>query len=339
MRIIHLTSLIIVSIFIFTLSGCSTKREYFEPKKVSWKVNYDGSLPAKIVDVTNGGATLENGQIITSTGLKNVKLPKGYSLLGVYKNRYLASSDCGELIVVNNNSQITYKKRFSNSIASASIKEDLISLVLSTNRLIVLNIKNDKILFNNKQDDVYALDSRIASPYFLGTLIVFPSLDGKLIIVDNKKFNIVKSVAISNEEFFGNVIYLNVLGNRLVAATKKRVISINPKSMGILDKDVKDVIVLKNRVFVFTKDGEVILCDADLNQLKSRKFRFAVFSGVIYGKFIYMIERGGYLIATDDNLISTNIYKLPDSINSYLYCTKDTLYYEDKYFKLAKQKE
>jgi len=168
-------------------------------------------------------------------------------------------------------------------------------------------------------------------------LIIFPSLDGKLIIVGAKSGKIIKNVVVGDEKFFGNIIYLNVLGNRLVAATKKRVISINPKSMGILDVDVKDVVVHKNRIFVFTKDGTVILCDADLKVLKRKKFPFAVFAGAIYGNFIYMIERGGYLIASDADLISTNVYKMPENIDSFLYFTKDNLYYKDKYFKLGKK--
>jgi len=123
-----------------------------------------------------------------------------------------------------------------------------------------------------------------------------------------------------------------------VAATKKRVISISPKSVSILDEDVKDVVVLKKRVFIFTKDGTVILANADLKVLKRKKFPFAVFAGAIYGDFVYMIEREGFLIATDTSLISTNVYKMPDNIDSYLFFTKNALYYKNKYFKLVNKK-
>jgi len=50
-----------------------------------------------------------------------------------------------------------------------------------------------------------------------------------------------------------------------------------------------------------------------------------------------MIERGGYLIATDIDLISTNIYKMPDNIDSFLFFTHDTLYYQNRYFRLSKK--
>lgn len=336
MKIFNIILLSLVSFILF--SGCSSKREYFEPKNVSYEIRYDGSLPAEIVDVTRGGATLKNGQIITGDGLQNIKVPQGFTFLGNDSGKYLATSKCGELVVLNSRSKVIYKRKFNNAIASATIKKGEIAIVLSSNEEILLNISTNKISFDLHGDSVYALDSRIAAPYFLNSLIIYPTLDGKLLIVDEKTGKVIRDVVVGSEKFFGNIIYLGVLGNRLVAATNKRVISINPKSMSVFDEDIKDVIVLKNRVFIFTKDGSVILCNADLKELKRRKFPFAVFAGVIYGNFIYMIERGGYLIATDNDLISTNIYKMPDNIDSFLYFTKDALYYKDKFFKLAKKK-
>lgn len=49
----------------FIVSGCGTKRQYFEPETLSGKLSYDGSLPASIVDTVRDGATLENGQVVT----------------------------------------------------------------------------------------------------------------------------------------------------------------------------------------------------------------------------------------------------------------------------------
>ncbi len=335
MRMIGIFLFAVISISIF--QGCGTKRQYFEPKDVLYAVSYDGSLPASIVDVTNGGATLANGEVVTKNGIKDIKVPANFSFLGDDNGKYLIASGDGKLEILDDNSEVLYKRKFKTQVVAASIKKSVIALILSTNRLMLIDTKSNKEILNSKQDDIYAVDSRIASPYFLDSLIIFPTLDGKLLIIDRKSGKIIKNVVVGDEKFFGNIIYLGVLGNRLVAATKNRVISINPKSMGILDVDVKDVVVLKNRVFVFTKDGTVILCDADLKVLKKKKFPFAVFAGAIYGDFIYMIERGGYLIATDIDLISTNIYKMPENIDSYLFFTKNSLYYKDKYLKLIEK--
>jgi hypothetical protein len=329
--------ILLLSVSFLFFQGCGTKRQYFEPKSVSYAISYDGSLPASIADVTKGGATLANGEVITKNGLKNIKVPIGFSFLNDDNGTYIVAAGDGRLEILDDNSNVIYKRKFDTQVVAASIKKSLIALILSSNKLILIDIKSDKEILNSKQDDIYAVDSRIANPYFLNSLIIFPTLDGKLLIIEAKSGKILRSVVVGDEKFFGNIIYLGVLGNRMVAATKKRVISINPKSMGVLDEDVKDVVVLKNRIFVFTKDGTVILCDADLKVLKRKKFTFAVFAGAIYGNFIYMIERGGYLIATDIDLISTNIYKMPDNIDSFLFFTKDTLYYKDKYFKLNKK--
>ena len=323
---------------LLVVSGCGTKRQYFEPEALSGKVSYDGSLPGTIVDAVRDGATLSNGQIITKKGLSNVVLPEGFVYLAEDKGRYVAASKCGALQIVDANKKVLFSKECTVSVASASLKNNLLAVVLGSNELVLIDINDGKEMMHLKQDNVYVLDSRIASPYFLGDLIVFPTLDGKLVIVDEQTKKPIRDVVVSNEKFFGNIIYLQVLGDRLVAATKSKVVSISPKSINFLETEVKDVIVLENRIFVFTKDGRIILADADLKMLKERKFPFATFAGTIYGDFVYMIEKGGYVIATDLDLISTNVYKLPDEIESHVFTTGDALYYKNHFFKLNRKK-
>ena len=265
-------------------------------------------------------------------------------LLGELFKRKVSGSKENDLLfflvpeIVDANKKVLFSKECSVSVASASLKNNLLAVVLGSNELVLIDINDGKEMMHLKQDNVYVLDSRIASPYFLGDLIVFPTLDGKLVIVDEQTKKPIRDVVVSNEKFFGNIIYLQVLGDRLVAATKSKVVSISPKSINFLETDVKDVIVLENRIFVFTKDGRVILADADLKKLKERKFPFATFAGTIYGDFVYMIEKGGYVIATDLDLISTNVYKLPDEIESHVFTTGDALYYKNHFFKLNRKK-
>lgn len=323
---------------IVLISGCGTKRQYFEPVQPAYEIKYDGDLPAKIIDVVRDGATLENGQIITKDGLQNIFVPKGYTYMQNDGEKYIAISTCKSLIIMDKNSKILYHKEFEDTVASASLKGDLLAVVLANNTLKLIDTKSDKELFTHTGDIVYAEDAKIAAPYFLNGLLVYPTLDGKILIVDLKSYQVVRDIVIKSEKFFSNVIYLDVLDNRLVAATRNRVISISPKSMSFLDEEVKDVIILKNRVLVFTKDGRILLTNSDLKILKEKKFKFAVFAGTIYGDFIYVIERGGYLIATDLDLISTNIYEFPDEITTFLFTTKDELFYDDQYFKLRKTK-
>ena len=321
------------------LSGCGTKRQNFEPISLSGEIDYSGKLPASIKYVTRAGATLQNGQVITSSGLHDVKLPKGYTFLANWDEKYLATSILSDLIIVNKDSKIIYQRVFDSALASASLRDNTLAVVLGNNTVLLIDTVSDKILYEKSGDRVYAHDSRIAAPHFLTTIVVFPTLDGKLLIVDLDKNKLLRDVVVKSEKFFSNIIYLDVIGDRLVAATQKRVVSISPKSIAFLDEDVRDIIIMKDKVLVFTKDGRVILTDADLKVLKTKKYKFATFVGVIHGEFIYMIERGGFLIATDLSLISSNVYELPDDIDSFVFMTDDKLFYEDKYFELSKPKD
>ena len=332
MKTTHIVLSFIVLALAFT--GCGTKRQYFQPETLSGKIHYDGSLPSSMVDSIREGATLENGQVITKQGLTNVVLPAGMTFLGESNGRYIGAAVCGDLVIVDEAKKVLFKHSFNGVVASAALKGNLLALIMGSNELVLVNINDGKHLLHVKQDNVSVLDSRIASPYFLGDLVVFPTLDGKLVIVDEKSQKVIRDIVVSSDKFFGNIIYLQVLGDRLVAATKSKVVSINPKTMAFYDADVKDVIVLENRIFIFTKDGRVILTDADLRVLKERKFPFATFAGTIHGNFIYMIEKTGYIIATDLDLVSTNVYKMPDGIEAHMFTTKDTLYYKNNFFKL-----
>ncbi|NLC28350.1 MAG: PQQ-binding-like beta-propeller repeat protein, partial [Campylobacteraceae bacterium] len=319
-------SLIALGCVVILFTGCGTKRQYFEPESVAGKVKYDQNLPAQIVDVSRHGATLENGQIITQKGIIETRLPKGFVFLGEYGDRYIATSKCGDIIIIDGSGNKIYSRTFKQGIASASLQENVLAIVDRSNQLLLLDTQKDEIYFQSRQDTVYALDARIAAPYFLNSLVVFPTLDGKVVVVDKDTGRIIRDVVVSSEQFFNNVIFLDVVDDRMVVATSKRVISINPNMTAFLDVDVKDVIVLKERVFVFTKDGRVLLTDSDLNILKERKFSFAVFSGVIHGEFIYMVEKNGFLIATDLDLRTVNIYGLPSKIDTMVYATHDTLF-------------
>ena len=329
-------SVIAIVTVLFLFVGCGTKKQYFEPEITAGDISYDGKLPSKIVEVTRYGATLENGQIITSKGLTSVKIPKDYNLLGEFDDKLLITSVCGILRVLDFSGKVIYENKFPRTIASASLKEDKLAVVDAGNILRLVDIKSGKVLFENKQDDVYALDSRIAAPYFLSGLVLYPTLDGKIVIVDKNSGKVIRDVVVSSERFFNNVIFLDVIGDRLIAATAKRIISVNPNKTAFLNADVKDVIFLENRVFVFTKDGKILLTDLDLKVLKEKKFLFATFAGVIHGEFIYAVEKNGYLIATDFDLITQNVYELPSKIDAKSFTSGDTLYFDDRYFKLNK---
>jgi len=335
---IKIFKITILPLLLILFAGCSSKSLY-EPANVAGYVSFDGSLPAKIVDVTRDGATLENGQIISKQkGLMSVRIPKDYRFLAYSDDKVISTSPTGNILIEDSDGKKLFEHDFKSMIASANLKDNLLAIVFANNKLEIFDIKNGTVLFEKKLDDISALDARIANPYFLGRLVVFPTLDGRLVIVSKNGFKVVKDIVVSTKPYFNNVIFLDVLDDKLVAATQNRVISISPTTVAFMDVGVKDIIFLGRRVFIFTKDGRIILTSSDLKSLKEKKYRFANFSTAIHGDFIYVIEKNGYLIAVDKDLITSNVYKLPTEIEELMFTTSDTLYYGDKYFKLNRVK-
>jgi hypothetical protein len=201
--------------------------------------------------------------------------------------------------------------------------------------LYLADLKTGSVFFQKKSDTVTAVDSRIAAPYFLGTLVIFPTLDGRLAIVDKNSGAVVNNVVVSGEREFNNIIFLDVAGERMFAATAKRVIVINSNgSINYLDKEIKDAVVADESVFIFTKDGKVFLCDLELKILSEKKFPFAIFAGVSADKKLYILEKMGYLIKSDLELKEFEIFKFPSKIDDFLFITKEKIFYKDSFYTL-----
>ncbi|BCD67827.1 PQQ-binding-like beta-propeller repeat protein [Nitratiruptor sp. YY09-18] len=323
--------------------GCSNKR-YFEPQEVAGYVDFDGTLPAKIVDVLRDGATLDNGQFISRDGLEDYKFPQNFIFLHKSGGYYIATSKCGELQVVDTKSKkLVFDKKFDmKTPVAASIKGNYLALVMSDNTLMLYDLSSQKVVYSSKQKPAIAVDTKVANPFFLDSLVIFPTLDGKLVVVDPRSAKEVRNIVVGSAEHFNNIIFLNVIDEKLIAATPNRIVSINPSFMNSLDVDLSDVLYVKERVYLLTKDGRIILTDPELNPLKQRKFPFAHFTGAIYGEYIYVIEKGGYLLALDKDLRASNIFSFASTfgigqeIDEYIFTSKDKVFYADKFFKLNK---
>ncbi len=318
-------------------SGCSTKK-YFMPEEVAGAVDFDGKLPAPIVDVLREGATLQNGQFISERGLEPYKLPKNYLFIKRAGAYYLAADRCHKVIVVDAKSK---KKIFEKDFrmkapVAANYKEGKLALVFDNDSLLLLDTTTGQTIYSSAQSPDIAVDTKIANPYFLGKLVIFPTLDGKIVVVDTHTGKELRTLIVGTHKYFNNVIFLDVIDEKLIAATPNKIISVTPQFTNSLDVELSDVLYVKNRVYLLTKDGRIILTDPQLNPLKERKFNFAHFTGAIYGEFIYIIEKSGYIIAVDKDLRVANVFELPEEIDNYIFTARDTLYYDDKYFKLNK---
>ncbi len=327
-----------LALLLFVFTGCSSKK-YFEPENVAGAISFDGSLPSPITDVLRNGATLENGMFISKDGLERYRLPKGFLFINKCEGRYIAAHKCGKLQVIDAKSKkVLYEKAFKmRSPVAASLKGDILALVFDNNSLMALDMASGEVLYDSLQTPGIAVDTKIADPYFLGKLIIFPTLDGKLIVVDPSKKKELRTLVAGSAKYFNNVIFLDVINDNLIAATPNKIISVSPQFTTSLDLEIADVLYVAGRVYILTKDGRIILTDEKLDVLKSRKYPFAHFTGAIYGEYIYVVEKEGYIIAVDKDLRASNIFEFPSKVDEYIFAAKDKIFYDDKYFVLNKQ--
>jgi len=327
-----LTSLL----FIVGLIGCSSKR-YFEPKEVAGYISFDGELPAPIDDVLRRGATLKNGNFISMDGLEDYRLPKGYLFINKAQDYYIAGDRCKNLVVIDSNSkEEVFKKSFEKKapIAGNISSEGVLAVVFDDNSLEAYDLNTQKLLYKSNHPHAIAVDTKIANPYFLTNLIIFPTLDGKLVVVDPQNNKELRTLVVGTKKYFNNVIFLDVIDDQLIAASPNKIISVSPLFTASLNANISDVLYVKDRVYILTKDGKIILTNPQLDILKERKYNFAHFVGAIYGEYIYIIERGGYVVAVDKDLTASNVFKFPAEIEDYIFCAKDKVFYGDKYFQL-----
>ena len=323
---------LIIPALVLMLGGCASKNIY-TPRQIKGTLNYSGRLPAPIVEVTREGAVLKNGQIITARdGLLDLKLPKGFAYLGEDGERIIAAADDGRLIILSKkDGKKLFSESFEEAVASASVKGDLLAMVLANNTLVLHDLRLNEMIYKEPLPPAPALDARMANPVFLNDLIVFPSLDGRLLVMQSDKKVVLRDIAISDKPLFNNVIYLKVIHNTMIAATGSKVISINPKTIQTMVVGVKDVIYTDEGVYLFTKGGRVIWTDPFLRIKRELKFPFAIFSAVSLGKNLYGIEKSGYLIRIDKTLQNYQVYQLPEKIRTKVFAYDDHLYFDDRY--------
>ena len=311
-------------------SGCSSK-SYFSPKKVDSNLAYKLDLKTPLSDVSRDGSTYNDGRVVTKKrGLLGTVIPKGFRFVYDAGNAILVADASGEVKILQNGKTI-FSNKFDTALSSGAIKGNIGAFVFSNNKLMIYNISQNKVIHEEELEPTFALDSRVANPLFLNNLVVFPTLDGRLLFIDKDRKTVIRDVALSNKKIFNNVIFLQKRGNVIVAATAYKVISISQQAVNTKRVDVKDIVYDPNRIYIFSKSGNVIMSDLNLKTIKEKKFEFANFSAVSSLKKIYAVEKGGYLVSMDKNLENVEVSKLPDSIDKPVFAFKNKLFI-DRFF-------
>ncbi|TQR33097.1 hypothetical protein DMB92_03830 [Campylobacter sp. MIT 99-7217] len=317
------------------LCACGTKRQYYKPEKVVGKISYDERNKSKITNTNLNFAKLKNSQSLSKEGIiENFKLEKGYTLLKIEDGEFVIADDNGNLKIVDENAQESYSHKFDAAVLGVDLRGDDLALILANNTIVVAN-KSLGIKMSQTLSEANGQDSRIPAPIFLDTLIVFASLDGRLIFVDSTSLKIHKDIIVSSENFFNNIIYLNIINDRLIAATAKKVLIYTPNSTYSFDAEIKNVNVHENFIYILTKDGNIIKTDSNLKKITEKKLKFAIFNkSQIYDNALYVFEKTGYLIKSDLNLENMQVYRFKNAVNEKSFMGEDKFYYSNKILNL-----
>ena len=317
-------------------SGCSSK-QYFEPEKT-----YEASLAISsyggvIVDKTRDGATLEDGRYIDKAGVSKIILGEGYRFLSESQHYVLAGNSDGKLKLIAKKSNKVYRTiDLHIPVVAASVRNGMVAYILSNNAFGLYRIKDDKKIIENQSERTFAIDTRAASPLFIDTLVVMPMLDGKLVIFDVNDPETAKVVYLSSDKVFNNIIYLSRTGDTLVAATPKKLLTLGSEGEFDYRANIAEVAILGNKIYLFTKEGEIIKLTIRLEELARKKFTFAQFSEAtaVNGK-VYALDKQGSLIVLDKDLKHYKIYDVGE-VETPVFISGSKLYKDGKIIHLDK---
>lgn len=318
---------------LFVLNGCSSKK-VFKPESVKGEWRNAGYLSSSIAQVTQGGAVLNNGRILTKNGEKKVSIPEENRLINVSGGWIITQNKHHQLELfsedgIEANIVIELKKM----VASASIEGDTVAILFTNNEMELYSLEAKKVTFKESSNPAIAVDARIANPYFLKELVLFLGLDGKVVIVNSETKQVVRSVVISSDEYFNNVSYLNVIENNLVAATGSTILALSQKESR--EKyDIRDIAYTSEGIWLTTKQGEVIALSPTLQFKGKKKFPFAHFVGIsVENDRVYVLERQGYMIAFTKNLLAYDIYDI-DMKEDDVFIGEGKFYFDDRYINI-----
>ncbi len=317
--------------FALLFLGCSSK-EYYKPQ------NTEGSLPltdrfdSHITEISGENATLEDGRVITKKGLDLTRFPKGYRF--VFKNEEwsLAVKTGGEIFAVKNENE-SKALHLPKTVAAAALKGNLLAVIFADNELALYDFNSAELIFKEPASESTAVDMRIANPRFLNELVLFPTLDGKIVIVNAETKTLLRTIIVSSEQYFNNIIYFNMIDDALYAVTPYKIYTLGEKESRI-EIEARNVRVDTKGIWVATKQGELVSMTHSLEIISRKKFPFAHFLGLIVtDELLYAAEKNGYIIVTPHDLSSSKVYDFSLE-DGFFYTSDEGFYFDNVYLKV-----
>ena len=322
-----LTSLL--SLFLFT--ACSGKK-YYEPEDVSSNIELNKeSMSSSISSMNKIGGTLNNKQVITKNGISSYELPEGFDFLNITEDGRIIATNYIDKILIGKEERVV-----KDVVVAASLKNEKLALVYSSNTIELLDINTSKTLFKEYLPLSLANDTRITNPYFMGNLILFPTLNGKVIIVSSSNNESIKNISVDPDNEFNNIISLNVIESTqtLIVASPNKIVSISPKEILSKDYEIRDIIVNKENIYLATIDGQIIKLTANLDQVAKKKYKYAKIHALAFTDSLYAVESQGYLINIKDDFAEDTIYNFGFDNEKRMIAIGNKVYFGSKYITL-----
>ena len=317
------------AIFLFT--ACSAKK-YFEPEDVSSDIKLNKeSMSSSITAMNKIGATLDDKRIITEKGISSFELPENFDFLNTSSDGKIIATNHIDKILIGNEERVV-----KDVVVAASLKDNKLALVYSSNTIELIDISTNKTLFKEYLPASLANDTRITNPYFMGNLILFPTLNGKVIIVSSLTNESVRNISVDPDSEFNNIISLNVIesSQTLIVASPNKIVSISPKEILSKVYEVRDVIVKNEDIYLATIDGQIIKLTPNLVEVAKKKYRYAKIHALAYSDSLYAVESQGYLINLNQNFTDDKIYDFSFDNEERMIAIGNKIYYDSKYITL-----
>lgn len=311
--------------------GCADK-EYYKPEDTEDSISLTDRFDEPIIELSAETATLEDGTVLTKRGKLDVRFPEGYRF--VFKNDEwsIALKTGGNLFAVKSANESKTLK-LPKTAAAAALRGDLLAVVFADNELALYDFQSGELLFKEPATESTAVDMRIANPRFLNELVLFPTLDGKIVIVNADVKERVRTIIVSSEEYFNNIIYFNVINDTLFAATPFEIYTLGLKESRV-KLEVRDVVFTQEGGWVTTKQGEIVSLNPELEIITRQKFPFAHFLGLIVSdEAVYAVEKEGYMIISSKDLNTSKVYDISLE-DGYFFTSDDSFYFDNVYIKV-----
>jgi hypothetical protein len=317
------------------LSGCSMDTQKFIPSFLQTSAGHDASaytypIYKRAVNVIRDGVTFNDGSYITPKGEGKILLPRGYYFINESGGRILAANRYGDMSVLKDNGQEIAHVKLDAPLVSGATYSGGVVYLLQGNKFGLYDPFHNKITYQKQLKGGSIVDTRLANPLIATNFIALPTLDGKLILISRGTPSAPAAIPIGKTKSYGNIIFLEPLGNKIIAATPSNIIALAPKSKKEIEAKVADITIKNGIIYLLTRDGKVEKLNANLQSIASRQYSNADYATIAaFDGKIYAYAKSGSLVVMDDNLQDYKVYAV-GSANDYSYVSGKYLYIDDK---------